>query len=272
MRAHKNYQKKMEKKYNNERKNIVKHLLFILAILVALNILFLFLNEKNNLNNETTDFFSTNLETKFFSNTNGTLIELKVPAIDTNGKGVTTILSVESVKGSGKTLVDIENLLFWADTQQSIRMARYVAGNITGKNLDNYDLIYSVKIKNASLIGGPSAGAAITIATIFALEGKKPKENVVITGTINHDGSIGPVSEIIEKAKAAKKSGAELFLVPISQSYDVGYESTEHCQKFGTTEICSNETRLKKINVSEEAGIKVIEVENINQALQYFES
>jgi uncharacterized protein len=259
----------MEKKYNNERKKVVKYIIFILVILAALNLLFIFLNSTKELY-DSDNFFNKNLEAKFLSNINGTLVELKVPAVDTYGKGVPTILSVESTKGSGKTLVDIENLLFWEDTQQSIRMARYVAGNITGKNLAEYDLIYSIKVKNASLIGGPSAGAAITIATIFALNSEQPNSKVIISGTINHDGSIGPVSEILEKAKAAKNANAEIFLVPSSQSLEAIYETEEHCQPFGTTEICSTETRVRKINVSEEAGIKVIEVENIKEALEYF--
>jgi len=263
----------MEHENKEERRKVVRYLIIILAVLAVLNITLLSLNNLKDLtNNQNIEkLFSKNTETQFLSNINGTLIELEVPAVDTLGKGVSTILSVEATKGSGKTLVDIENLLFWADTQQSIRMARYVAGNTTGKNLNNYDLIYSVKVQNASLIGGPSAGAAITIATIFALEEKKPKENVMITGTINHDGSIGPVSEILEKAKAVKQARAEIFLVPVSQSYDVEYDTSEHCQKFGTTEICSNETKTNEVNVSEQAGIKIVEVENINEALKYFE-
>jgi len=39
-----------------------------------------------------------------------------LPAVDKNGSGVITTLVVEAVQGSGRTLVDIDNLLFWADT------------------------------------------------------------------------------------------------------------------------------------------------------------
>jgi uncharacterized protein len=262
----------MEKKYNNERKKVVKYLVLILVVLTSLNLLFIFLNQEKDIFSEI--YLRTcpnqNTETNFLSNINGTLVELKVPAVNSAGKGVPTILSVESTLGTGKTLVSIENLLFWEDTQQSIRMARYVAGRTTGKNLNDFDLVYSVRVNNASLIGGPSAGAAIAIATIFALNSEKPNPNVIISGTINHDGTIGPVSEILEKAKAAKAANAELFLVPLSQSSDIDYDTSEHCQTFGTTEICSTETRTRKINVSQEAGIKVIEVESIEQALQYF--
>lgn len=196
-------------------------------------------------------------------------IEMKLPAVDAEGKGVTTALRVEAREGNGKTLVDIDNVLFWADTQQSIRIASLVAQNITNKKIDNFDLTYSVEA-NASVIGGPSAGAALAIATIAALENKKPREDVMITGTINHDGSIGPVSGILEKAEAAKKANATIFLVPLLQSRDIVYETSKHCEKFGLTEICTTETKPKRIDVSNETGITIQEVETIQDAMKYF--
>jgi len=36
-----------------------------------------------------------------------------------------------------------------------------------------------------------------------------------MTGTLNHDGSIGPSGKILEKAIAAKEAGAKVFLVPV---------------------------------------------------------
>ena len=62
----------------------------------------------------------------------------------------------------------------------------------------------------------------------------------------------------------------KVFLVPLLQSGDVVYETREHCEKFGFTEICSSETFPKKVDVTEEAGIEVVEVENIEEALKYF--
>lgn len=200
---------------------------------------------------------------------NASLISMKVPAVDTKGNGITTFLVVEAMPGSGRTLVDIDNLLFWADTQQSIRTARKVAANITQLDINNYDLIYNIHA-NATVIGGQSAGAAITIATIAALQNKNLEEGVMITGTINHDGTIGPVSEILAKARAAKQSGFSLFLVPLLQSGDIIYETTEHCEKFGITQVCTVEQIPKRVDVSNQSGIEVIEVGSINEALPYF--
>lgn len=192
-----------------------------------------------------------------------------LPAVDNEGKGVLTLLVVEAVQGSGRTLVDIDNLLFWGDTQHSIRIAKNVASNITGIDANKYDLVYNI-YANASVIGGESAGAALALATIAALQNKSLRNDVIITGTINHDGTIGPVQSILPKAKAAKAHNASLFLVPLLQSREVTYETKEHCEKFGATEFCATEQIPKKINISEESGITVIEVGTIQEAMQYF--
>ena len=205
-----------------------------------------------------------------FSSGNSTKVIMYLPAIDNDGNGSMTMLSVEASKGSGRTLTEIDNLLFWTDTQQSIRIARRVAENISNINLDNYDLVYTIKAKNASAIGGPSAGAALVIATIAAVENRQLKPGVVMTGAINHDGTIGKVSDIPEKAKAARDFGAKLFLVPLYQSEEIGYESVDNCEDFGGSKVCTTESRPQKINVTSDAGIEIKEVSSIQEAMGYF--
>lgn len=192
-----------------------------------------------------------------------------MPAVDNEGNGVTTILDVQILEGSGRALANIDKLLFWTDTQNSIRTARSVAEEITKKNLSKYDLVYTIRA-NASIIEGPSAGAALTIATIAALKEREINKSVMITGTINHDGTIGPVGEILEKAKAAKSIGAELFLVPLAQSTQITYSSQRHCESIGWSQICTIEQIPEKIDVSEESGIGIIEVRSVRDALKYF--
>ena len=201
--------------------------------------------------------------------TNVSYVSMTIPAVDQEGNGIPTTLEVLVVPGSGKALVNIDKLLFWTDTQNSIRMARNIAEKVTGIDLENYDLIYTIKA-NASVIEGPSAGAAITIATIAALTGKELNKSVMITGTINHDGSIGPVGEILAKAVAAKSVGAELFLVPLAQSNQITYRSERYCEQIGWTQICTIEQIPVKVNIAEEAGIEVKEVGSIEEAMEYF--
>jgi uncharacterized protein len=192
-----------------------------------------------------------------------------IPAVDEEDNGLTTVLTVEIIPGAGRVLANIDRLLFWTDTQNSIRTSSRVASNITGKNLSQYDIIYTI-ITNATSVEGPSAGTALTIATIAALEGKKLDERVFITGAINHDGTIGPVGEILQKARAAKEAGARLLLVPLHQSQEITYETRKYCEQIGPAQICTTEKVPQKINIAEEAGIDVIEVANIQEALHYF--
>lgn len=196
-------------------------------------------------------------------------IIMYLPAVDNNGSGYITTLKVEAMPGTGRTLVDINSLLFWEDTQQSIRKAKGIAEKISRVNTSNVDLIYTISA-NASLIGGESAGAALTIATIAVLENKKIGDDVIITGSVNHDGSIGPVQGVLSKAIAAKEFGAKLLLVPLLQSREVIYESQKHCDTINGFEICTTEQIPRKSNVSEEAKIDVREVGTISDALKYF--
>lgn len=68
-------------------------------------------------------------------------------------------------------------------------------------------------------VTGPSAGLAFTLGVIDVLT---PGEltggkSVATTGTINLDGSVGPVGGVAQKAVAARESGVDLFIVPASE-------------------------------------------------------
>lgn len=256
---------------NSVKKNVTIFLVFIFVFFIILNIILLTfkLNRKDAVKEVKTTNSNYEYSPRFVNDINGTSVEMILPAVDNNQNGVGTVLRVQAVKGSGKTLVEIGNLLFWADTQSSIRTARDVAENITGISLDNVDLIYSVDA-NASVIGGPSAGAALTIATIAAIQGKKPRADVMITGTINHDGTIGPIGDVLQKAKVAKANRANLFLVPLLHSGEIVYETRDYCRNFGGTQFCTQETYPKRVDVSSEAGIEVKEVQDIEEAMRYF--
>ena len=195
--------------------------------------------------------------------------QIIVPAVDQNGMGVATQLKVEVEPGRGKVLTNIENLLFWVDTQNSIRTALSVAKDYLQKDISNQNIIYTIKA-NASVIEGPSAGAALTVATIAALSRRELNKSIMITGTINHDGTIGPIGGALSKAQAAKSIGAELFLVPITQSIETSYETQRHCEPIGWGEYCTIETVPKRVDIQSTAGIRVAEVENIDEAVAYF--
>jgi uncharacterized protein len=196
-------------------------------------------------------------------------VEINLVAVDQDGNGVSTPLIVESKPGSGKALTNIDKLLFWTDTQQSIQIAKYVAENITNINASSYDLTYSIE-SNATVIGGPSAGAALTIATVAALRHEKIRNDVIITGTVNEDGTIGEIGGVLEKAKAAKEIGAKIFLVPEGQGEQTFLKPQESCSRRGNFLFCQTTYQSVTINISEDAGISVIEVGTVADAYKYF--
>ena len=193
---------------------------------------------------------------------------VRIPAVDKDEKGVITVMTVQVVPGSGRILTNIDKLLFWVDTQNSIRKATVVAENVTGLDISKYDIIYTIQA-NASVIGGPSAGAAITLATIAALQNKSIDDSVMITGSINHDGTIGPVGGIFEKAVISKEVGAVTLLVPLTQSTQVTYKTRQYCEKIGWMDFCTTETYPVKLDIEKDAGIHVEEIMTIEEAMGY---
>jgi len=207
------------------------------------------------------------IETPYINKTSATII--KIPAVDKEGYGVMATLSVEARPGVGRTLVDINQIFFWVDTQDSIRTAKEVAKNLTSIDLSDYDIIYSIQA-NASVIEGPSAGAAMAIATVYELENKTIRDDVTITGTIDIEGNVGQVSGIVPKGEAAKDNDMSIFLVPFGQKMYTTYTEDKKCETYVFTTICRTETKPESIDVEERVGIEVEEVNNIQEALKYF--
>jgi uncharacterized protein len=196
-------------------------------------------------------------------------VTVKIPAVDNNGNGIITKLEVQKIPGEGRTLVNVDNLLFWVDTQYSIRTAKTVAENITSLDLSNIDLVYTIET-NASVIEGQSAGAALTIATIAVIQNKSLNPNVIITGTVDSNGEIGAVGGILAKANASKNIGANLFLLPLGQGTETNYKPIQKCERLGPVTFCKTEYKETKVDISKNVGIEVKEVSDIKEALKYF--
>ena len=109
----------------------------------------------------------------------------------------------------------------------------------------------------------------MTLATISLLENWTIDKNLVMTGMINPDGSIGPIGGIPYKIDAASSVGATRFLIPKGQMLYTEM-ITETINQNGWNQIISKPVTR---NVSEYAmntyKMKVFEVENINEVLLY---
>jgi Lon-like protease len=94
---------------------------------------------------------------------------------------------------------------------------------VTGRGID-FDFPIDVSIDTGD-VGGPSAGLAFTLAIIDDLT---PGDltggaDVAVTGTINSDGTVGPVGGTGQKAAAVRAQGYDAFLVP-SDDYEAAQQ------------------------------------------------
>jgi uncharacterized protein len=199
----------------------------------------------------------------------GTIMEITVDIRD-DGRGL-VLVNTETPTG--------------VDFQTSARTAVKVAQSMTQADLSDKDVIFSIKTKGENstsgdlqAVDGPSAGAAMTVllAAELGASGSSShaglKQDVVMTGTINPDGTIGPVGGVPEKAVAAGQYGAKIFLVPAGQA--VYNEQT--CQKRQEGpfiyQTCRSQEKPLSDYTEKNFGMKVIEVKNIKDALAYFQS
>lgn len=201
------------------------------------------------------------------------VIEMLVPAVDESGNGamaklVTRIRPAIS-PGYGMMLVSINDALAQYDTQLSARIAARAAEQYTGTDLEDFDIIYSI-IVDASVIEGPSAGAAMAITVVAALENKTIADDVTITGTIEEDGKIGPAGSIKGKARASRDNNLSVFLVSGDLPQQKEYYGQRTCSMMDKIEYCEIKYVPMAIDISESLGITVKKVSTLKEALGYF--
>ncbi|MCO6040319.1 S16 family serine protease [Thermococcus alcaliphilus] len=202
----------------------------------------------------------------------GNTVVLKAPAVSRTSSGeligVATDFVITVAPGNGHVYVETWPLAE-VDMQASARLAAQVAGKVLGVDMSKYDVFIQVK-SDAPIIGGPSAGGTMTVGIIAALEGWKVRNDVMMTGMINPDGSIGPVGGILEKASAAHSVGAKLFLIPEGQRIQV-VQKTEQKQIGPIVQITSKSEKVDVVEYAKERwGLEVKEIRDIYEAVYYF--
>jgi ATP-dependent Lon protease len=103
--------------------------------------------------------------------------------------------------------------------KDSVFNAASVFRKLTGDDLDNYDI--HVNVVGGGHIDGPSAGAAIMLSIMSAVQNKGLRQDVAVTGEISIQGKIKPVGGIIEKIYGAKQAGVKTVLIPKDNQPDV---------------------------------------------------
>jgi len=204
-------------------------------------------------------------------------VTIYAPAVASTEDGYIGVLSTITVtiqtNGSGRVFVDTLPLT-QIDMQGSARLAVTVASTIVDNDRScnisssSYDYFFVVRT-SAPIIGGPSAGAIMTLATISLLEGWDIDNRTVMTGTINPDGSVGPVGGIIQKIDAAASAGATRFLIPAGQGTYTEMV-TKRVVENGWTRIVSQPVVYQVSDYAmDNYGIEVVEVADIHDVILF---
>ncbi len=166
-------------------------------------------------------------------------------------EGSVATLELDVQKGSGRVFIDTFPTAK-IDTQLSTRFAKDMACKYLNLDCSNLDFFYTIRA-DSPIVGGPSAGAAVTTLTISLLKGIELDDDVVITGTINSGGLIGTVGGIKEKIDAAAGADLKKALIPETSRY-----------------VEENNKTLDMVKYGLDKGIKVAEVGSIDEVLSHY--
>lgn len=178
---------------------------------------------------------------------------LRVFAVAPDGKALSAELELHIIPGEGRVWSSVSGPLVGTATQSTEKIAVRISKNYF-EDADQYDYFFTIN-SNASVVDGPSAGSAMSLLVVSALQDKHIPKNVGLTGTITNTGEVGPVGGVFEKAKAAHEAGVKLFLIPRGESRQV-VKLPE-----GVKNISLPEYAL------EEWGMKVVEVNDLDEVL-----
>ena len=102
-------------------------------------------------------------------------------------------------------------------------------------------------------VDGPSAGAVLTVGVLSSMRGDDLIENTVMTGTIQPDGTVGPVGGVPEKLKGASEAGAKRAAIPL------GLRNTTN----------SAGENVDVISMGRDLGLEVVEVADVYEAYRF---
>ena len=167
-------------------------------------------------------------------------------AIDQNDNGWVLPIEVEIIPtGDGTVSIDVKNVQYETGFQTAVRNAVAVASEHSGIDVSDKDIIIRVvnefdDPQGALTIDGGSAGALVSAMIIVGLSGEEIDSSVLVTGTIELDGTVGRIGGLQEKAQAAADFGAKTLLVPEEQEFNdpsieiVGVSNIDDVMKYIT--------------------------------------
>jgi uncharacterized protein len=108
-------------------------------------------------------------------------------------------------------------------------------------------------IRNGERFDGPSAGGLLTAGILAGMTGQKADPRFTMTGTINPDGTIGPVGGIPQKFQAAIRAGKTTLGYPMGQQT--------------VWDMVTN--REMDVRALAQAGVHVVEIPDVEAAYGY---
>lgn len=126
-------------------------------------------------------------------------------------------------------------------------MASIMGTFLLDRDVSDYKFSYEI----AGYVDGPSAGALMTSAVLAAMLGDEISKDITMTGTINPDGTIGPVGGIPQKIDGVKKAKKTRMLIPAGMRYQ---------------EDANTAKEVDLVAKGKENGITVKEVSDIYEA------
>lgn len=171
------------------------------------------------------------------------------------------------VRGFIGSVIEIEAMAFPADekgkgrlrfnetagsmAKDSLFNAAAVVRKITGKNMNDYDL--HVNIVGGGNVDGPSAGIAMLLAIISAIEEIPLKQDLAVTGEVSIQGKIKPVGGIREKLHAAEQAGLKEVLIPEENINDINQDT-----QLKVTPVSTVTEALKKVLIYDEKKLLIV--------------
>lgn len=144
-------------------------------------------------------------------------------AVEDNS-GVVFPIEVDIISaGTGSVSVDVSNAKYEAAFQDAVRTAAVAASKYTGVPISDKNIVVRFLGDHEGdpvRVDGSSAGALIACLISAGLTDRQVNTKVLVTGTIDPDGTIGTVGSIEDKTEAAADFGANILLVPAKQEFD----------------------------------------------------
>lgn len=193
-------------------------------------------------------------------------------AVVSGGGGALAEVWAEIRPGTGRVFLTV-NPHAELDTQESANIAVQLASRLAGEPTAFRDLAFTINAPSV-IVGGPSAGTAMAVAAYGAFVGRQPRTDVVITGELFPDGSIGPVGGLVEKLRACSEAGVRIFLIPRGERFvRIAEPVTRKVSPLPNVVVVERSVRWETADLYDlgrELGIEVVEVGTIEEALPYF--